>query len=67
MNKINEIISYIKNNKNDFNKNIFVVLSLLIVYQSIFTLILPLRINIFLLISLIGLFVFFFIKIKPKL
>jgi Flp pilus assembly protein TadB len=62
--KIYKILSLYKTNRNLFNNIIFTCLGFLIVWQLLFTLILPLRVNILMLIVLIILFCYFFFKIE---
>lgn len=54
MNKLNEIKDLYKNNRNLFNMIILIVNIVLIIWQSIFSLILPSRANILILLVLIG-------------
>lgn len=61
MNKLNEFKNIYKSNKPLFNTVILFVMAFLIVWQTIFTLIIPSRINIIILLALIsGLIVFYF-------
>jgi len=62
MKKINEFKSMYKNNRPLFNMIIYVVMVVLIIWQSIFTLIIPTRSNIILLFILIGSFIYFYLK-----
>ena len=62
MNKINEIKELYKNNKKLFNVIFLVVNVVLIFWQSIFTLIMPGRANVFILLILIGALVYQLVK-----
>lgn len=62
MNKLNEIKSLYKTNRKLFDMIILIVNIVLIVWQSIFSLILPSRANIFILLVLIGALVYQLIK-----
>lgn len=66
MNKFNKLLEIYKTNKPLFNVLIFFVLGILIIWQIIFTFIVPARINIFILLILIVLFCFFFLKINSS-
>lgn len=54
MDKLNEIKNLYKNNRKLFNVIILIVNVVLIFWQAIFSLILPSRVNIFILLILIG-------------
>ena len=62
MNKLNDIKNLYKTNKKLFDLIILIVNIVLIFWQSIFSLILPSRINILILLLLIGALVFQLIK-----
>jgi len=62
MNKLNEIKDLYKNNRKLFDIIILIVNIVLIIWQSIFALILPSRANIFILLILIGTLVYQLIK-----
>ena len=62
MNKLNEIKDLYKNNRKLFDIIILIVNIVLIIWQSIFALILPSRANIFILLLLIGALVYQLIK-----
>jgi hypothetical protein len=64
MDKFNKILDAYKNNRPLFNIIITFILGILIVWQTIFTLISPNRFNIFILLILIFSFGFFFLKIN---
>lgn len=63
-NKFDKLLKVYKTNKPLFNILIFFVLGILIIWQIIFTFIIPARINIFILLVLIVLFCIFFFKIS---
>ena len=62
MNKLNEIKSLYKNNKKLFDIIVLIVNIVLIFWQAIFALILPSRINVFILLILIGALVYQLVK-----
>jgi len=62
MNRLNEIKSLYKNNKKLFDIIVLIVNIVLIFWQAIFTLILPSRINVLILLILIGVLVYQLIK-----
>ena len=62
MNKLNEFKNIYKSNKPLFNTIILFVLSFLIVWQTVFTLIIPTRINIIILLLLISSLIAFYFK-----
>ena len=62
MNKLNEFKNIYKSNKPLFNTVILFVLSFLIVWQTVFTLIIPTRINIIILLLLISSLIAFYFK-----
>ncbi|MEG2457835.1 MAG: hypothetical protein RSB41_02985 [Bacilli bacterium] len=62
MKTLNDLKNMYKTNKPLFNMVIFVVLCVLILWQAIFSLILPNRINILILLTLFGGLVFFYFK-----
>lgn len=62
MNKLNELKNLYKNNRRLFDIIVFMVNATLIAWQAIFTLILPSRINIIILLVLIGSLVYQLIK-----
>lgn len=62
MNRLNEIKSLYKNNKKLFDIIVLIVNIVLIFWQAIFALILPSRINVFILLILIGLLVYQLVK-----
>lgn len=62
MDKLNEIKSLYKNNRKLFNVIILIVNIVLIFWQAIFSLILPSRANIFILLLLIGALVYQLLK-----
>ncbi len=64
MDKFNKILETYKNNKPLFNIVIVFLLAILIIWQTIFTLVSPNRFNIFILLVFIFLFGFFFLKIN---
>lgn len=62
MDKLNEIKSLYKNNRKLFNVILLIVNIVLIFWQAIFSLILPSRANIFILLLLIGALVYQLLK-----
>lgn len=62
MNKLNEFKNIYKSNKPLFNTMIFFIMIFLIVWQTIFTLIMPTRVNIIILLILISSLIAFYFK-----
>ena len=62
MNKLNEIKNLYKNNRNLFNMILLIVNIVLIFWQAIFTLILPSRANVLILLVLSGALVYQLVK-----
>ena len=62
MNKLNEFKNIYKSNKPLFNTMIFFIMIFLIIWQIIFTLIMPTRVNIIILLVLISSLIAFYFK-----
>ena len=60
----NKIIEKYKKNKEIYNVILPFMLAILLLWQIIFTLIFPLRINVIILLLLIGLIVYFFFRVN---
>ncbi len=63
MKRFNSFYELYKKNKEIFDVIIILILSVLLIWQIIFTLIFPLRINVIILLILIILILFFFFKV----
>lgn len=63
MKKINKIFEIYKKNKEIYNVIITFISPIFLIWQIIFTLIFPLRINIVILLLLIGFVVYFFFRV----
>lgn len=63
MKKINQIYEKYKKNKEIYNVIIIFMSFLFLIWQIIFTLIFPLRINIIILLLLIGFIIYFFFRV----
>ena len=64
MKKFNRFMELYKKNKEIYNVIITFICALFLIWQIIFTLIFPLRINIIILLSLIGFITYLFFKIN---
>ena len=64
MKKIDKIFEKYKKNKEIYNVILPFMLAVLLLWQIIFTLIFPLRINVIILLLLIGLIIYFFFRIN---
>ena len=64
MKKFNQIYEKYKKNKEIYNAILPFMLAILLLWQIIFTLIFPLRINVIILLLLIGLIIYFFFRIN---
>ena len=63
MKRFNQIYEKYKKNKEIYNAIIPFMLIIFLIWQIIFTLIFPLRINVIILLLLIGFIIYFFIRI----
>lgn len=64
MKKINNIYEKYKKNKEIYNAILPFMLAILLIWQIIFTLIFPLRINVIILLLLIGFIIYLFFRIN---